>query len=52
MGTRAIFLRLYACNLLCGGGKYAADATWTCDSIPVFTKIQKKYEPAELLADW
>lgn len=52
MGTRAVFLRTHACNLLCGGGKYTQAAKWTCDTIPVFSKIQKRYEPSELLADW
>lgn len=51
-GNRAVFLRTYACNLLCGGGKYAATARWTCDTIPVFTEIQKQYSPEELLAEW
>lgn len=51
-GTRSVFLRTHACNLLCGGGRYAAAARWTCDTIPVFTKIQKQYSPEELLAEW
>ncbi len=51
-GHRAIFLRTHACNLLCGGGKYATGATWTCDTIPVFTKIQKRVTPEELLSEW
>lgn len=51
-GTRAVFLRTHACNLLCGGGKYAAAARWVCDTIPVFTKIQKQYSPEELLKEW
>lgn len=52
MGTRAVFLRTHACNLLCGDGKYKDGATWTCDTIPVFSKIKKRYTPEELLADW
>lgn len=52
IGTRAVFLRTYACNFLCGGGKYKGGATWTCDTIPVFTQIQNRYAPEELLADW
>lgn len=51
-GTRAVFLRTQGCNLLCGGGKYAATAKWTCDTIPVFTKVQKHYSPEELLGEW
>jgi 6-pyruvoyltetrahydropterin 2'-reductase len=51
-GTRAVFLRTHACNLFCGGGKYAEGAKWTCDTIPVFTKIQRRYSPDELLAEW
>lgn len=51
-GTRSVFLRTHACNLLCGGGKYAKNARWTCDTIPVFTNIQKQYSPEELLAEW
>lgn len=51
-GHRAVFLRTHACNLLCGGGKFSKEATWTCDTIPVFTKIQKRYAPEELLAEW
>lgn len=51
-GHRAIFLRTHACNLLCGGGKYKDAATWTCDTIPVFTKIQNRVTPQELLIEW
>lgn len=51
-GHRAVFLRTHACNLLCGGGKFLKDAAWTCDTIPVFTKVQKRYAPEELLAEW
>jgi len=45
-------LRTHACNLLCGAGKYAKESTWTCDTIPVFTKIQKHYTAEELFSDW
>lgn len=51
-GHRAVFLRTHACNLLCGGGKFAKDATWICDTIPVFTQIQNRYEPEALLQEW
>jgi organic radical activating enzyme len=51
-GHRAVFLRTHACNLLCGGGKFSKNATWTCDTIPVFTKIQNRYAPGELLTEW
>lgn len=51
-GRRAVFLRTHACNLLCGGGKFAKSATWICDTIPVFTKIQNRYAPEALLQEW
>lgn len=51
-GQRAIFLRTHACNLLCGAGRYANGSQWTCDTIPVFTKIQNNYSAEDLLADW
>jgi len=44
MGVPAIFVRLQACNLLCGGygtqkdGKLHDGATWRCDTLDVWTK--------------
>lgn len=44
MGVPAIFVRLQACNLLCGGygtqkdGELHNGATWRCDTLDVWTK--------------
>ncbi len=46
MGVPAIFLRLTACNLMCGGkgvekdGKLRNGATWICDTIAVWMQGQ------------
>lgn len=47
MGKPSIFLRLQACNLMCGGrgtekdGKLHNGATWRCDTIEVWLKGEK-----------
>lgn len=44
MGVPAIFIRLQACNLMCGGygtqkdGELHNGATWRCDTLDVWTK--------------
>lgn len=54
MGIPAIFLRLTACNLMCGGrgtekdGQLHNGATWRCDSIEVW-RTGKQYEIGELV---
>lgn len=48
IGIPAFFLRLAACNLMCGGdgteddGKLHNGATWRCDTIEVWRKGKKK----------
>jgi len=48
MGVPAVFIRLQACNIMCGGygtqrdGKLHNGATWRCDTIEVWTKGMKK----------
>lgn len=52
MGVPSIFIRLTACNLMCGGRGTEKDqklhngATWRCDSIEVW-RTGKKYEEKE-----
>ena len=47
MGVPAVFIRLQACNLLCGGygtqkdGKLHNGATWRCDTLDVWTNGKK-----------
>ncbi len=54
MGIPAVFLRLTACNLMCGGrgtekdGKLHHGATWRCDSIEVW-RTGKKYSIKDLV---
>lgn len=54
MGIPAVFLRLTACNLMCGGRGTEKDkqlyngATWRCDSIEVW-RTGKQYEIKELV---
>ena len=54
MGIPAVFLRLTACNLMCGGRGTEKDkklhhgATWRCDSIEVW-RTGKQYETQELV---
>lgn len=55
MGVPAVFIRLQACNLLCGGygtqkdGKLHDGATWRCDTLDVWTKGKKN--TVELFAE-
>ena len=48
MGIPAVFIRLQACNIMCGGygtqkdGELHNGATWRCDTIEVWTKGMKK----------
>ena len=56
MGIPAIFIRLKACNLLCGGygtqkdGQLYDGATWRCDTLEVWTKgITYTIEEAAIL---
>jgi organic radical activating enzyme len=54
MGVPSVFLRLSACNLMCGGAGTQNDkklhdgAKWRCDSIEVWTQ-SKKYRINELV---
>ena len=47
MGVPSVFIRLTACNLMCGGRGTEKDfklhngATWRCDSIEVWRKGKK-----------
>lgn len=56
MGRPSVFLRLGACNLLCGGhgtdkdGKLHDGAKWRCDTIEVWQK-GLKYTPASLIIE-
>lgn len=66
-GTRAVFLRLQYCNLMCGGcdtrrvkDKYnqsefvanqSPDAKWTCDTIAVWLR-GKPYTSKQLHSEW
>ena len=54
MGVPCVFIRLQACNLMCGGKGTEKDfklhngATWRCDTIEVWLK-GKEYTPEDLL---
>ena len=56
MGIPAVFLRLTACNLMCGGRGTEKDkqlhhgATWRCDSIEVW-RTGKQYELKDLVKE-
>ena len=55
MGVPAVFIRLQACNIMCGGygtqkdGELHNGATWRCDTIEVWTKgLAKTIEEATM----
>lgn len=63
-GTPAIFLRLAGCNFQCGKTETDimevepgdtdpdGDATWVCDTIPVWRKADRRYTPEDLAEEW
>lgn len=62
VGSPAVFLRLAGCNLLCGDPpdphadaedlEPGDDATWVCDSIPVWREASSQPTPSGLVDRW